>query len=528
MKILSWKIKKFIRAFIRNVKKIIPYTKSLLKSNKFTYRMSKSLLSAIKHENVDSPCTVKDIVGKMCSESERIRQQSESFDKEIIFSILVPLFNTPERYLREMIESVLYQSYEKWELCMADGSDGQHNYVGEVCKAYAQNDSRIRYNKLAQNKGISENTNECLKMATGDYIVLFDHDDFLHPSALYKNAKAINETGADFLYSDEAIFKGSDILNIVTRHEKPDFAPDNLRANNYICHLSVFSHDLLKQVGGFRSECDGSQDHDMILRLTEKAKKIYHIPEILYYWRSHSASVAGNISSKGYAVEGAKKAISDHLHRLGLDADIESTKIFPTFYRLRYQLKEKPKVSVVTFGNHGEKKLNKCVSSIKKKSTYNNYEIIATNDIRDGIESATGEYLLLFDSRNTVITPQWIEELLMYSQREDVAVTGAKILYPDDSIYHGGIVIEDNDKFTYAYQGKDRDETGYMGRLYYSHNIPAVSGICMMVKTSVYKELGGFDSLQNSEKNAICFCLKAQEYGYVNVMNPYCQIYFYK
>ena len=231
-------------------------------------------------------------------------------------SILVPLWNTPLNYLEEMIGSVQAQTYQNWELCLADGSDQEHNEVEERCQAYAKDDPRIVYKRLAKNEGIAGNTNQCFAMATGEYIGLFDHDDVLHPCALYEYVKVINEQGADYIYCDETTFKGDSINNMITLHFKPDFAIDNLRANNYICHFSVFSRELLEGTELFRSGFDGSQDHDMILRLTANAKKVVHVPKLLYYWRSHKNSTASDISAKPYAIAAAKGAVADHLAKV--------------------------------------------------------------------------------------------------------------------------------------------------------------------------------------------------------------------
>ena len=238
-------------------------------------------------------------------------QKNTNFDKDITFSILVPLYNTPEQFLREMIDSVVAQTYGKWELCLADGSDSEHAYVETVVKSY--NDPRIKYERLSENLGISGNTNKCFEMATGDYIGLFDHDDILHPTALFEYMKVICGEDADYVYCDETTFSGRSIDHMITLHFKPDFAPDNLRANNYICHFSVFSKELVKECGTFRPEFDGSQDHDMILRLTRKARHIVHVPKILYYWRSHAGSVASDINAKSYAIDAAKNAVAAHL-----------------------------------------------------------------------------------------------------------------------------------------------------------------------------------------------------------------------
>ena len=222
------------------------------------------------------------------SAEERQKQEAAVFERMPKISILVPLWNTPESFLTEMIGSVQWQTYKNWELCLADGSDDAHAYVGEYCKRLAAEDSRIVYQKLAKNEGISGNTNECYKLASGEFIGLFDHDDILHPCALYEYVKAINEKDADFIYCDEATFKSPDINKMITMHFKPDYAIDNLRANNYICHFSVFSRELLDGTELFRTKFDGSQDHDMILRLTDNAKHIVHVPKLLYYWRSHA------------------------------------------------------------------------------------------------------------------------------------------------------------------------------------------------------------------------------------------------
>ena len=218
------------------------------------------------------------------------------FNKDIKFSVLVPLYNTPKKFLEEMIRSVQYQTYGNWELCLADGSDGEHDFVERYCLRAAEADSRIKYKKLTENKGISENTNECIKMASGDYIALFDHDDVLHPSALFECMKAICNNDADYVYTDEATFLGNSKSTILSFHFKPDFAYDNLLANNYICHFSVFKASLIDKVGMFRHKYDGSQDHDIILRLTNAAKNVVHIPKLLYFWRSHANSVAMDIN----------------------------------------------------------------------------------------------------------------------------------------------------------------------------------------------------------------------------------------
>ena len=264
-------------------------------------------------------------------EARRKEEENTVFPRDIKISVLVPLYNTPEKFLREMIDSVRNQTYKNWELCLADGSDEKHADVGEVCRQYGEEDSRIRYQKIEKNLGISGNTNVCFSMATGDFIGLFDHDDVMHPSLLYECMKVICEKNADYVYTDEATFTSPDLNDLIVLHFKPDYSPDNLRANNYICHFSVFDEKLLEKTGLFRPAYDGSQDHDMILRLTEEAKNVQHIPKILYYWRSHPNSVAADINAKTYAIDAARRAVHDHMRDAGVLSDRGGSRKHPGF-----------------------------------------------------------------------------------------------------------------------------------------------------------------------------------------------------
>ncbi len=324
-------------------------------------------------------------------EEQAARERGTVFERMVKISILVPLWNNRREFQIEMLDSVMNQTYQNWELCLADGSDEEHAYIGEICREYAARaGGRIVYRKLEKNEGISGNTNECLKLATGEYIGLFDQDDILHPSVLYEYVKAINEQGADYLYCDETTFKSGDINRMLTMHFKPDYAPDNLRANNYICHFSVFSRDLLEGGELFRTKFDGSQDHDMILRLTDNAKKIVHVPRLMYYWRSHAGSVAAGIDAKPYAVSAARGAVAEHLRKHGFDHfQISSTRAFETIFRIRYEILGTPKISVLIANRDHVEDLERCVRSILEKSTYDNYEILivennsTTDRIRD-------------------------------------------------------------------------------------------------------------------------------------------------
>lgn len=513
-------------------------------------------------------------------EEQRRREEETVFPNMVKFSILVPLYNTPREFLTAMLDSVVAQTYGNWELCLADGSDigyadGSdigYDYVGEICLEYRKKDKeknggreRIVYQKLEKNEGISGNTNRCLAMATGEYIGLFDHDDILHPSVLYEYAKAINEQGADYIYCDETTFKNNDINKMLTMHFKPDYAIDNLRANNYICHFSVFHRHLLDGSELFRTKYDGSQDHDMILRLTDKAKKVVHVPKLMYYWRSHAGSVASGIQAKTYAVDAAKGAVADHLRKHGYTHfKITSTRAFETIFKISYQIIGNPKISIVIANKDHEQDLRRCISSIMEKSTYDNYEIIivennsetpeikkyyeelkeneririityegsfnysAVNNL--GVKAAEGEYILLLNNDTQVITVNWMEELLMYAQREDVGAAGAKLYYADKTIQHAGVVLGLGAHRTagHSHYMQHRENLGYMGRLCYAQNVSAVTGACLMVSKELFEKAGGLDESFAISLNDVDFCIKLREMGYLNVFTPFAELYHYE
>ena len=516
------------------------------------------------------------------SEEQARVERETRFDYMPQISILVPLYNTDETMLKEMIDSVLYQTYENWQLCLADGSDAAHAYVEEVCRKYIEAEgerARIVYRRLARNEGISGNTNQCYKLAAGEYIGLFDHDDVLHPSVLFEYVKAINEQGADYLYCDETTFQSGDINHMLTMHFKPDYAPDNLRANNYICHFSVFKRTLLEGTELFRSQFDGSQDHDMILRLTDRAKKVVHIPRLMYYWRCHPASVASNIGAKTYAIDAARGAVADHLRSHGYDNfKITSTRAFETIFKIRYEIMGNPKISIVIANKDHAVDLKRCISSIYEKSTYDNWEIIVVenNSTEDsiwayykeltgqevkgqanvlsadgkvrivtyettgsfnysavnnfGMSFADGEYILLLNNDTEVITVNWLEELLMYAQREDVGAVGAKLYYPDKTIQHAGVVLALGAHRTagHSHYKQPKANLGYMGRLCYAQNVSAVTGACLMVKKALFNEVGGLEESFAISLNDVDFCLKLRAKGYLNVFTPFAECFHYE
>ena len=547
----------------------------------------RGVIAKIKYKQIEKKAMTHYGTESFPSEETRRLQESAVFEKMPLISILVPLYNTPEKFLRDMIESVLAQTYSNWQLCLADGSDADHYAsVFEIVKEY-QKDARavckdgtckIVYQKLEKNEGIAGNTNHCLELADGEFLGLFDHDDILHPEVLYWYVKAINEQDADYIYCDETTFKGDSIDKMITMHFKPDYAIDNLRANNYICHFSVFKRTLLDGTELFRTKFDGSQDHDMILRLTDRAEHIVHVPKLLYYWRSHAGSVASDISAKPYAIDAAKGAVADHLRRHGYEHfKITSTRAFETIFKITYEVEGTPRVSIVIPNCEHAEDLRRCISSIYEKSVYDNYEIIVVennskgSEIRSyyeelksgamkdivkvvdytqwasanskeqkgfnfsavvnyGVKESTGDYIILLNNDTQVITVNWIEELLMYAQRSDVGAVGGKLYFPDRKIQHAGVVIGLGAHRTagHSHYGQAGMNLGYMGRLCYAQDVSAVTGACLMISRAKYDEVGGFDESFEVSLNDVDFCLKLREKGYLNVFTPFAELYHYE
>lgn len=557
-----WRITKPARATLDAAKRIISKNEAVslrLIMVKNTIRHGYSYAKERRREYLDN----KRVQGekKWPSHEMLMIQRAELFSRDITFSILVPLYNTPLDFLKQMMQSVLNQSYEKWELCLADGSNAEHRAVGEYCREAARRDARIRYQKLEKNLGISENTNACIRMANGDYIALFDHDDILHPSALYENMKAICGQGADFIYSDENTFHETP-ADADSPHYKPDFAPDTLRSYNYICHLAVFARTLLDEIGeGFKSQFDGSQDYDMILRLTERAKHIVHIPKVLYYWRGHSGSVASDVGAKTYAIEVAQNALSEHLDRLGLNGIVLNSTL-PSTYRIQYEIKGTPLVSIVIPNMDHVEDLRRCIDSITNISTWRKWEIIVVEnnsanaetfeyyrsiegrpEIRIvawkgqfnfsaicnfGAREARGDYILLLNNDIQVITPDWLEQMLMFAQRSDMGAVGAMLYYPDDTVQHAGVILGLGGLAGHAHRYFARGEYGYASRLTIAQNLSAVTAACCMIPRRVWEQIGGLDESFEVALNDVDMCLRIREAGYLIVWTPYAELYHFE
>lgn len=495
------------------------------------------------------------------SDEELASQKKHKFSYEPKISIVVPTYNTDSQFLIEMIESVINQSYDNWELCIADGAS-TNKQVRDILEDYSKRYKKIKVKFLEENLMISGNTNEAMKLVTGEYIGLFDHDDLLTPDALFEVVQCLNENkNCDFVYSDEDKIdeKNSEYFD---PHFKPDWSPDLMRSYNYITHFTVFSKDLYKAIGDFNSEYDGSQDYDMFLRLTEQAKCIKHIPKILYHWRVHKNSTASGIGAKSYALEASRKALESHLKRIGEDGIVKDGKYIGSF-KVDYKIEGKPLVSIIIPNKDEVSTLKKCITSIIRKTTYENYEILIVennsteektfkyyddlinkyNNVRVikwdsgfnysainnfAVKQARGEYVILLNNDVEIITKKWIEEMLMHAQRKDVGIVGAKLYYPDETIQHAGVIMGIGSVAGHSHKYFHRDEMGHAGRLKVVQNLSGVTAACLMVSKSIYNEVNGLDEGYRVAFNDVDFCMKVREKGYLVIFTPYTELYHYE
>ena len=488
------------------------------------------------------------------------KQKKTVFQKKPLISIVVPLYQTPEPYLRELIDSVKAQSYENWQLCLADGSPDDR-LKGFLDRNYGK-ENRIVYRKLEQNGGISVNTNEAVMLATGEYLMLCDHDDTLEPDALYEITKAINEKDApDVIYTDE------DKVSMDGKHYfDPNFKPDynlfRLWENNYICHIFVVKKALTDRVGLLRTEFDGAQDYDFIFRCCEEADKVVHIPKVLYHWRCHMDSTAADPESKAYAYQAGRRAIKEHYQRMGIDASVEMTER-PGWYRSYVKIQDNPKISIIIPNKDHIEDLELCLFSLTKRSTYKNYEILIVENNSEKPETfeyykklpdrypkvkvltwekefnysainnfaakqAEGVYLLFLNNDVEILTPQWMEEMLQICQQKDVAITGAKLYYPDDTIQHAGVVLGLGGIAGHIMCKASREDPGYFGRTVTVQEISAVTAACMMIRTEDFWNAGGFDETFQVAFNDIDLCMKVRAAGKKIVFTPYAELYHYE
>ncbi|MCI5620533.1 MAG: glycosyltransferase family 2 protein [Lachnospiraceae bacterium] len=514
-----------------------------------------------KLRGLDDAYSYGDFLKKhVLTEQELEEQRHAKFDFCPKFSIAVPLYRTKEKFLRELVTSIQKQTYGNWELCLADGS-GQQENLKSLVESLAQADNRIKYTLLQENLGIAGNTNAALQMAQGDFVVLADHDDLLTEDALYQCVKALNEhPGVDVIYSDEDKVDMSG-KQFFEPHFKSDYNVDLLCTMNYICHLFVFKRDLLQQVGGFESCYDGAQDHDFILRCCEVAKEIYHIPRVLYHWRCHRESTSANPESKLYAFENGCKAVEAHYKRMGIPATVEQGPFYG-MYRSRYHWSETPLLSIIIPNKDHVADLKKCMDSIEERSTYRNFEfIIVENNSTEpetfayydsmkgrdnvtvlyyegefnysrinnfGAQSAKGDYLLLLNNDTEMIEPDGLKEMLDLCMRPEVGIVGARLFFEDNTIQHAGVIIGFGGVAGHAFIGLDREANGYFSRILAVQDLSAVTAACLMVKRSVFEEVGGLEEQFRVAFNDIDFCMKVREKNYLVVYQPYATFYHYE
>ena len=497
-------------------------------------------------------------------ENELLRQEKESEKMNgPLFSIIIPLYETPEEYLRELLESITQQSYKKYEVCLADGSRPGKD-VSSVVRQYQAKDQRIKYRCLNKNKGISGNTNEALAMAEGDFIVLCDHDDMLEKDALYWLAEAVRkEPECDCIYSDEDKVDETG-KRYFDPHFKPDYNIDLLCSVNYICHIFAVRKSLCDEYGGFRSEYDGAQDYDFILRMTEKARKTVHVPKVLYHWRTHTGSTSENPQSKLYAYEAGAKAIREHYRRVWPKLGIEKieTGISLGIYHTYFETDDSELISVIIPNKDHTEDLDKAIRSMIERGTWRNLEFIIAENNSEEEETfryyeeiqreypqvkvvryeggfnysrinnfaekyAKGKYILMMNNDVELIEKDSMREMVGYLQREDVGAVGCRLLYEDDTIQHAGVVVGIGTAEHILKNTLSGDGT-YYNRAMTAQDYSAVTAAVMMMKREDYETLGGFDESFAVAFNDIDLCLRIRESGKLIVYDPYACFHHYE
>jgi len=492
---------------------------------------------------------------------KKIIEELKSFLYKPIVSVLMPTYNSDVKWLRKAIESVLSQIYPFWELCIVD--DGSHNFkqIQKVVDEYVRENERLKFRSLKTNHGISAATNEALAIAEGEYIAFLDHDDELSPDALFQVVKLLNtHPAADMIYSDEDKIDGK--KRRYDPHFKPDWSPDFFLSCMYTCHLGVYRSSLVREIGGLREGFQGSQDYDLVLRLVEKSKNIFHIPKILYHWRMLSASTAMDLNAKGYAYGSAKKALKEALVRRNIEGGVLDG-IRKGSYRIRRKIKGAPLVTIVIPTKDNKCLLEKCIESILEKTEYKNYEILIVNNASQdplaleyfeklshggmakivnyvkpfnfaainnfAVQSAKGRHLLFLNDDVEIISNEWLATMVEHSQREEVGAVGAKLLYPDCRIQHAGVMLGIQGVAGHSHKYIKDDNPGYFYRKDVIQNVSAVTAACLMTTKVIFDEVGGFDEINLSVAfNDVDFCLKIRERGYLIVYTPYAILYHHE
>ena len=528
--------------------------------------LAKSFRKAIGHDQ-EHYSYRKFLKENPLTEEELDKQRHTVFTNNPLISIVIPLYNTPEKFLIELIQSFTAQTYPNWQLCLGDGSP-KEGLKDIILKATGGNwDGRIRYKKLEDNTGIAGNTNAALELATGDFIGFTDHDDLITPDAMFYIAKAINQDE-----TIEAIYSDEDKIDMEGKeyflpHFKSDFNIDLLCSHNYITHLFVARADLVKNSGGIKSEFDGAQDHDFDLRILEKCTNIYHIPRVLYHWRTHPASTADHPEAKMYAYENGRRAVEEHYKRIGVPARVELDTHLG-YYRTIYQWPDTPLVSIVIPNMNHCEDLQKCIDSIIDTNNYPNIQFVVVENNSDdvrlfeyyhelelrsgidakvvdytkeypetkgnfnfsaiinyGVEMADGEYVLLLNNDTRMINPDAITEMMGFIRREDVGAAGARLYYGNNTVQHAGLILGLGGVANSQFLGSGREQVGYFYRSTCVQDLSAVTGACLLTKKSVFNGVGGFDEALAVAFNDVDYCLKLRDKKFLCVYTPFSEWY---
>ena len=494
------------------------------------------------------------------SQLNKLANDCQKLAYQPLISVIVPIYNPDADFLRQAIESVLGQVYSNWELCLADDCSTKP-YVREILAEYQQ-DSRLKTVVRKVNGHICRASNSALELATGEYIALLDHDDLLAPHALSSVVEFLNRhPEADFIYSDE------DKVNAQNIHSdpyfKPDWCPDTFLSRMYTCHLGVYRRALVEQIGGFRTGFEGSQDYDLVLRITEHTQAIYHLADVLYHWRIHSQSTAAFADAKTYAFDAGQKAIAEAINRRGEPGQVIPKPQFPGVYTIRYEITDYKLVSIIIPTKDLADTLNTCLKSIFAVTTYPNFEVIVIDNGSTEAETAQcleywelqsdrfrhyaydipfnysqinnyavtkarGDYLLFLNNDTEVISPDWIEAMVEQAQRQSIGAVGGLLLYPDDTIQHAGVILGLFDLAGHGHQNFEASEAGYISQIVSTNNYSAVTAACLMCRRDVFDEVGGFETQLAIAFNDVDFCLKLISQGYRNIYLPHVVLYHYE
>ncbi len=495
------------------------------------------------------------------SRQELFEQRKTKFSYAPKFSVVVPLYHTPAKFLKDLVRSMMYQSYANWELCLVNASP-EDVHLTSLLENWAMRDKRIRVIRLEKNLGIAQNTNAGIAASTGEFIAFLDHDDFLEPDALFCYADALNKDKTiDVFYSDED--KTDEYAaHYFYPHFKSDFNIDLLHANNYMCHFLAVRKSLVDTVGGLNEKFDGAQDYDFVLRLTENTKKIYHCPRILYHWRCSNQSTAANQGNKMYAIHAGKAALNAHYKRIGWNARAQEGAV-DGWYQTKFTLKEEPLVSILIPNKDHTDDLDVCLNSFFERADYQNYEfiIIENNSVlpetfayyekiekeHDNVKVvyweagfnysainnfcfkfAKGDYIMLLNNDVELITPDIFQSMLGFCMRPEVGIVGAKLLYNDHTVQHAGVLVGAGGLADHVFKGIHEDDPGYMGRAISSQDVSAVTAACLLVKRSVYEEVGGLEDEFQVAFNDVDFCLKVRKAGYLIVYDADVKLFHYE